>query len=107
MAEIQNDPAPQEQETPGQPVGQIGGDPMKMHKLALTAEQALEGLATEMGKANAPEPVIKAVSSMAGAMRKILSAMAKAPTPAAPAQPEQRPTIASATNELAANARQQ
>jgi hypothetical protein len=39
----------------------------------------LEGLATEMSKAAAPEPVVKAVSSMAEAMRKILTSMAKAP----------------------------
>jgi hypothetical protein len=78
---------------------------MKMHALALQAEKALEGLATEMGRAQAPDQVVRAVGQMADAMRKILASMAKAPTPAPQAQPEQRPTMASATNDLAQAAR--
>lgn len=93
-------------DVPGQMGPRTGADPLEMHDVAVDAEDNLEQLATLMGKADAPEPVVKAVSSMAAAMRQIIKSMAKAPTPE-PVEEEGRPTMDSATNELAANARRQ
>lgn len=110
MAAMGQPAAPDSQpDVPGQLGGpRKGADPMKLHSEALAAEQHLEALATLMGKADAPDDIIKAVGSMASAMRKIIGAMAKAPAPdTAPAAPAGRPTMASATNDLAAQARQQ
>lgn len=110
MAAMGQPPAADSQpDVPGQLGGdRKGADPMAMHEAALGAEKNLEKLATLMGKADAPDPVVKAVSSMADAMRQIISSMAKAPAPDTtppPAAEGPRPTMQSATNELAANAR--
>lgn len=95
-------------DVPGQMGGpRTGADPMEMHEHALQAEKHLEALATLMGKADAPEPVVKAVSGMADAMRKVVSSMAKAPAPTPAAERPAPRSIGEATNELAANARQQ
>lgn len=92
------------------PRGQMGpkqgADPMKMHDHAIEASKHLEALATGLGQADAEPKVIDAITSMADTVRGIAKAMAKAPAPA-PKAPAARPTMASATDELAANARKQ
>jgi hypothetical protein len=90
---------------PGQMGPKKGADPIQLHTHALQAEKHLEALATGLGQADADPGVIKAVSQMADAMRKIASAMAKAPTP--PPKAGRPASMQDATNELAANARQQ
>ena len=109
MAAVGQEPAPEEA-TPaegGESV-QVGKavDPQKMYKAAAGAEENLEQLATLMGQAQAPDATVNAVESMAKAMRQLMASMSKAPTP----EPEPKPaprSIGEATNELAANARQQ
>lgn len=76
----------------------------KIHQLALTAEKALEGLATELAHAGADETATAAVGKMAEVMRKILTSMAKGGTggvpDAAEPAPAPQPSIHSATGDL-------
>lgn len=98
-------PAPA-QAGPPPPTGG-GAKPYDIHKCAMDAQSALEKLNTELGKADAPPNVIKAVGGMADAIRRIADAMAQAPSPGGnqppPAQP--RETMQTATNALASQAR--
>jgi hypothetical protein len=72
----------------GPPAG-LGEKPENLHKQALKCEEALEGLATGMGKADMDPAAIDAVGSMAKTMREIVKALGK--TMAAP-EPK-RPTM--------------
>jgi hypothetical protein len=104
MAAMNQPPAPPDSQpdVPGQMGGQrSGADPMKMHAEAVQAEQHLEALATLMAKGDAPDQVVKAVSSMAQGIRQIIKAVAHAPAPT----PEPPRTMHDATAELAQNAR--
>jgi hypothetical protein len=110
VAEPQGRPVPMHETPAGTPdQGQMGpkkgANPMELHTHALQAEKHLEALATGLGQADAEPTVIKAISRMADTMRSLASAMAKAPTP--PPKAGRPASMQDATNELAANARQQ
>lgn len=84
-----------------------GPEAQKLHKLALDAQGNLEQLATGLAQAHADPGAVKAVSSMASVMRRILTALAKAAQaeqPAATAAPpaQQPQTMDTATNALQA-----
>lgn len=81
-----------------------GPDAAKLHDLALGAEKNLEALATGLAQAHADPQAVKACGQMAEVMRKMVSMMAKQAQHAPP--PAQRPTIASATNDMVAQRHQ-
>lgn len=112
MAAMGQEPEPAGGEPAGTPEapGQFGGerkgvDPGKVVDTAVKAEEALEDLATQLAKGDAPEQVVKAISQMAKGVRQIVKAIDKAPVPDPEPTPAPR-SIGDATNELAANARQ-
>ena len=80
----------------------------QLHEIAVTAEGALEQLATGLAQAGADEGTVKSVTQMAGVTRKIVAALGKGQEetaddePAAP-EPEQPETMDSATSALHAD----
>lgn len=102
MSEMpQGQPAPQQEQPP---LHQATGNPAaKLHDLALSAEKNLEQLATALSQNGADPGAVKAVSTMADVMRKMLKTMASQAQAEQPPQP--RHTMDSATNSLAADIR--
>lgn len=70
---------------------------VKLHEAAMSAEKSLEQLATGLGQMGAEPDAVKALGQMADAVRKIAQGLA------APAAPEPRPTIDSATDDMMAD----
>lgn len=110
-------PAPLQASPQGVPanVPGTGSKVYDLHKCAMDAEKALEKLATELGKGDAPPKVVASVSQMADMARKIAMSVANLPGPPASATPAPagppaqgsappRETLGSATNALAAAA---
>lgn len=71
--------------------GRVGETPDKIHAQALKAEEALEQLATMLGKADVDPTAIQGVSAMAKDMRSLVKVMAKGMNAQASAPP--RPTM--------------
>lgn len=80
-----------------------GPDAAKLHDHALQAEKHLEALATGLSQNHADPGAVKAVTSMADVMRKLLSTMAGQAQAEQP--PEPRDTMGSATDHLVAQVR--
>lgn len=97
---------PQNSQTPvvasDTPPEGMGAKPYDIHKCAMDAEKALEKLATELAAADVDRGVVKSIGDMADSVREVATQMAHVPGP--PAEPEGRPTMDSATNDLAAAA---
>lgn len=77
--------------------------PESLLDVALTAEKALEQLATGLGQVGAPPDTVKAVTKMADVTRQIVSALGKGQEEtgdAEPPAPEPKQTFDSATNAL-------
>lgn len=87
----------------GQPGG-VGAKPYDIQQCAHDAQTALEKLATELGKSDAPNDVIQAVSSYADDVAQIAKASAKLMDHAAD---DHRPTMDDAAAGLASDVRQQ
>lgn len=85
--------------------------PEQLHKFAVDAEQNVEKLATGLAQVGAPEPTVKTVSQIADALRTIAKSLASAaqaaPAPEPTPGPEPRHTMASATNDMMAEAKAQ
>lgn len=75
--------------------------PAKLHSQAVSAEKHLETLATGLASAGAPEAVVKGVGRMADAVRELVGSLNKQSAEAPP--PEPKPTMDSATDELASD----
>lgn len=70
----------------------------KLHEYALDAEKNLEKLATGLSQEGAPKEMIDAVEQIADALHDVAKALA-------PPEPEKRPTMDDATNEMMADRR--
>ena len=90
-------------EDAAEPAGADSTTPAKLHTHALQAEKHLEALATGLASANAPKPVVSGVSRMADAMRDVIKSLNQQAADAPPPQP--KPTIGSATDDLATELR--
>lgn len=93
-----NEPMPSAEAPPAAPDSK---GPVKLHSHAVSAEKHLEALATGLAEAGAPKPVVSGVSRMADAMRDVIKSLNQQAADAPP--PEPKPTIGSATDELASD----
>jgi hypothetical protein len=86
----------------GPPPGALGEKPEKLHAQALKAEEALEGLATMMGKADIDPGAIDAVSGMAKTMREVVKAMSKGLAASEPKRPTMDDAVEGTVQDLRA-----
>lgn len=77
----------------------------KLHDVAMTAEKALEQLATGLGQAGADPRAVKAISQCADVTRRVAKALAQPSAQAVQPQPAQPHTIDSATEAMMADRR--
>lgn len=80
-----------------------------LHEHAIQAEKHLEQLATGLAAVGAPPEAVKSLAKMADVVRGLAQRLGKpqqdqAPQPQ-PSQPQQRPTMQSATNDMQAELR--
>jgi len=72
-----------------------------IHETAVSAEAAVEKLATQLGEAGAPDETIKGVTQMADVLREIVKAVG-APDPAGPPEGDEVPPGAMDPNPVGA-----